>query len=68
MTALQISAAAVVRSQAMERGPMGILRGKYALVFGAAGSVGSATAKEFAAVGAEVFVSGRTKASVDEVS
>ena len=45
-----------------------ILDGKYALVFGAAGSVGAAVAKEFAAEGAEVFLSGRTKASVDAVA
>ena len=38
-----------------------ILQGKHALVFGAGGSVGAATAKEFAAEGAEVFLSGRTK-------
>jgi NAD(P)-dependent dehydrogenase (short-subunit alcohol dehydrogenase family) len=47
---------------------MSILQGKYALVFGAAGSVGAATAKEFAAEGAVVFVSGRTKATVDAVA
>jgi len=38
-----------------------ILQGKHALVFGAGGSVGAATAKEFAAEGAEVFLAGRTK-------
>jgi len=45
-----------------------ILGGKYALVFGAAGSVGAAVAKEFAAEGAEVFLAGRTMASVDGVA
>lgn len=46
---------------------LGILQGKRALVFGAGGSVGSVVAKEFAAEGAEVYISGRSKASVDEV-
>ena len=45
-----------------------ILQGKHAVVFGAAGSVGAAVAKEFAAEGAEVFLAGRTKASVDAVA
>jgi 3-oxoacyl-[acyl-carrier protein] reductase len=44
-----------------------ILEGKRAVVFGAGGSVGAAVAKEFAAEGAEVYLSGRNKASVDEV-
>src|SRR6516225_12484636 len=38
-----------------------LLQGKHAVVFGAGGSVGAATAKEFAAEGAEVFLAGRTK-------
>ena len=38
------------------------LQGKYAVVFGAGGSVGAAVAKEFAAEGAEVFLAGRTDA------
>ena len=45
-----------------------ILQGKHAVVFGAAGSVGAAVAKEFAAEGAEVFLAGRTKASVDAMA
>lgn len=45
----------------------GILQGKRAVVFGAGGSVGAAVAKEFAAEGAEVYLSGRNKASVDAV-
>jgi 3-oxoacyl-[acyl-carrier protein] reductase len=45
-----------------------ILLGKHALVFGAAGSIGSAVAKEFAAEGAEVFLSGRSKSSVEAVA
>ena len=44
-----------------------ILRGKHAVVFGAGGSIGSAVAREFAAEGAEVFLAGRTKSSVEEV-
>jgi len=42
-----------------------ILKGKYAVVFGAGGSIGSAVAKEFAKEGAEVFLSGRSKSSVE---
>jgi NAD(P)-dependent dehydrogenase (short-subunit alcohol dehydrogenase family) len=45
-----------------------ILRGKHAVVFGAGGSIGSAVAREFAAEGAEVFLSGRTRANVEEVA
>jgi NAD(P)-dependent dehydrogenase (short-subunit alcohol dehydrogenase family) len=45
-----------------------ILQGKKAVVFGAAGSIGAAVAKEFAAEGAEVFLAGRTKATVEEVA
>jgi NAD(P)-dependent dehydrogenase (short-subunit alcohol dehydrogenase family) len=37
-------------------------------VFGAGGSVGAAVAKEFAAEGAEVFLSGRNKSSVEAVA
>jgi len=44
-----------------------ILRGKRAVVFGAGGSIGAAIGKEFAAEGAEVFLSGRTPSSVEEV-
>ena len=45
----------------------GILQGKRAVVFGASSSIGSAVAKEFAAEGAEVYLSGRNKPSVEEV-
>jgi 3-oxoacyl-[acyl-carrier protein] reductase len=45
-----------------------ILQGKRAIVFGAGGSIGAAVAKEFAAEGAEVFLSGRTRSNVDEVA
>jgi NAD(P)-dependent dehydrogenase (short-subunit alcohol dehydrogenase family) len=44
------------------------LQGKYAVVFGAGGSIGTAVAKEFAAEGAELFLSGRTKANVEAVA
>lgn len=44
------------------------LQGKYAVVFGAGGSIGAAVAKEFAAEGAEVFLSGRTKTNVEAVT
>jgi 3-oxoacyl-[acyl-carrier protein] reductase len=45
-----------------------ILHGKHAVVFGAGGSIGAAVAKEFAAEGAEVFLAGRTKANVEDVT
>ena len=45
-----------------------ILKDKLAIVFGAGGSIGSAVAKEFAAEGAELFLSGRTKSSVEAVA
>jgi NAD(P)-dependent dehydrogenase (short-subunit alcohol dehydrogenase family) len=45
-----------------------ILLGKHAVVFGAGGSIGTSVAKEFAAEGAEVFLSGRTKSNVEEVT
>src|SRR5262252_8513344 len=45
-----------------------MLKGKYAVVFGAGGSIGSAVAKEFAAEGAKVFISGRTKSTVEGVA
>lgn len=45
-----------------------ILKGKRALVFGAGGSIGSAVAREFAAEGAEVFLSGRTKSNAQTVA
>lgn len=44
------------------------LKGKRALVFGAAGSIGAALAREFAAQGAEVFLSGRTKSKVQDLA
>jgi len=45
-----------------------ILKEKHAVVFGAGGTIGAAVAKEFAAEGTEVFLSGRTKANVDAVA
>lgn len=45
-----------------------ILNGKNAVVFGAAGSIGAAVAKEFAAEGARVFLAGRTKANLESVA
>jgi 3-oxoacyl-[acyl-carrier protein] reductase len=41
---------------------------KNAIVFGAGGSIGAAVAKEFAAEGAEVFLSGRTQSRVEDVA
>ena len=45
-----------------------MLKGKHAVVFGAAGSIGTVVAKQFAAEGAEVFLSGRSKPSLDDVA
>jgi len=45
-----------------------ILDGKHAVVFGAAGTIGAAVAREFAAAGAEVFLAGRTKSNVEAVA
>jgi 3-oxoacyl-[acyl-carrier protein] reductase len=45
-----------------------LLEGKHAVVFGAGGSIGSAVAKEFATEGAEVFLSGRSKSTVEAVA
>ncbi len=44
------------------------LQGKHAVIFGAGGSFGSVVAREFAAEGAEVFLSGRSRSSVDDVA
>jgi NAD(P)-dependent dehydrogenase (short-subunit alcohol dehydrogenase family) len=45
-----------------------ILKGKHAVVFGAGGSIGAAVGKEFASEGAEVFLAGRTKTTVEAVA
>ena len=45
-----------------------VLKGRHAVVFGAGGTIGAAVAKEFAAEGAEVFLSGRTKSSVEALA
>jgi len=45
-----------------------MLNGKHAVIFGAGGSFGSVVATEFAAEGAEVFLSGRSASSVEEVA
>src|SRR5215472_13652872 len=45
-----------------------ILKGKSAVLFGAGGSIGAAVAKEFAVEGAEVFLAGRTKTTVEAVA
>lgn len=45
-----------------------LLRDRRAVVFGGAGSIGAAVARELAAEGAEVFLSGRTASSVDLVA
>jgi 3-oxoacyl-[acyl-carrier protein] reductase len=41
---------------------------KHAVIFGAGGAIGTAVAKEFAAQGATVFLSGRRLASVEQVA
>jgi len=45
-----------------------ILKDKRAVVFGAGGSIGAAVARQFSADGAEVFLAGRTKSSLDAVT
>lgn len=45
-----------------------LLRDKHAVVFGGGGSIGAAVAKQFASEGAEVFLAGRTPASVQAVA
>jgi 3-oxoacyl-[acyl-carrier protein] reductase len=45
-----------------------LLQNKHAVIFGAGGSVGQAVAKEFAAQGATVFLSGRTLNAVEQVA
>jgi NAD(P)-dependent dehydrogenase (short-subunit alcohol dehydrogenase family) len=45
-----------------------LLQGKNAIIYGAGGSIGGAVAKAFAEAGARVFLTGRTKASLDAVA
>ena len=45
-----------------------LLKNKHAVIFGAGGAVGTAVAREFAAQGATVFLSGRRLASVQQVA
>jgi NAD(P)-dependent dehydrogenase (short-subunit alcohol dehydrogenase family) len=45
-----------------------LLKNKNAVIFGASGAVGTAVAKEFAAQGATVFLSGRTPSNVEQVA
>jgi len=45
-----------------------VLKNKRAIIFGAGGAVGTAVAKEFAAQGAMVFLSGRTLGAVEQVA
>jgi NAD(P)-dependent dehydrogenase (short-subunit alcohol dehydrogenase family) len=45
-----------------------LLKDKVAVVYGAGGAIGGSVAKAFAAAGAQVFVTGRTRAPVDAVA
>jgi NAD(P)-dependent dehydrogenase (short-subunit alcohol dehydrogenase family) len=45
-----------------------MLKNKHAVIFGASGDVGTAVAKELAAQGATVFLSGRRRAAVEQVA
>jgi NAD(P)-dependent dehydrogenase (short-subunit alcohol dehydrogenase family) len=45
-----------------------LLENKNAIVYGAAGSIGGAVARAYAAEGAKVFLAGRTLAALDEVA
>lgn len=44
-----------------------LLKNKRAVIFGAGGAIGTAVAKEFAAHGATVFLSGRAHNDVEQV-
>jgi 3-oxoacyl-[acyl-carrier protein] reductase len=48
--------------------PLPLLQNKRAVIFGAGGAVGMAVAKEFAAQGATVFLSGRRLAAISQVA
>ena len=45
-----------------------LLQNKHAVIFGAGGAVGTAVAREFAAQGATVFLSGRTLDTIEQVA
>ena len=45
-----------------------LLKNKRAVIFGAGGAIGQAVAKEFAAQGATVFLSGRTLGAIEQVA
>jgi NAD(P)-dependent dehydrogenase (short-subunit alcohol dehydrogenase family) len=45
-----------------------LLQDKHAVVFGGGGSIGAAVARQFGSEGAEVFLAGRTAASVEAVA
>jgi 3-oxoacyl-[acyl-carrier protein] reductase len=45
-----------------------LLQNKRAVIFGAGGAIGQAVAKEFAAQGATVFLSGRTLGAIEQVA
>ena len=49
-------------------GKSGMVQGKRAVVFGGGGSIGAAVAQELASEGAEVFLAGRSSASVEVVA
>src|SRR6266702_2089382 len=54
----------------LDRPPTNIplLTDKHAVIFGAAGDVGSAVARDFSAQGATVFLSGRRLASIEQLA
>lgn len=64
--ALPIAATGAQRKAAAERA--GLLQGKVAVVYGAAGSMGSSISRAFAQEGARVFLAGRTRASLDALA
>ena len=45
-----------------------ILKGKVALIYGAGGAIGGAIARAFAAEGARVFLTGRSRAAVESAA
>src|SRR4051794_14849570 len=46
----------------------GLLAGKVAVVYGAAGAIGGAVTRAFAAEGAQLFLAGRTRKKVDALA
>jgi NAD(P)-dependent dehydrogenase (short-subunit alcohol dehydrogenase family) len=57
----------LVRTRSLRRKKM-LLKDKNAVIYGGGGSIGGAVARAFAREGANVFLAGRTRAKLEEVS